>query len=83
MMRTLLPRSLYGRLLVTALLATLAALAFAAFAIGAVLDRFVMHGLDERLDAQIAVLAQALRPDGSVDRGRLVLAAPYDDPRGG
>ncbi|MBP2275262.1 sensor histidine kinase [Sphingomonas echinoides] len=83
MMRTLLPRSLYGRLLVTALLATLAALAFAAFAIGAVLDRFVMHGLDQRLDAQIAVLAQAIRPDGSVERGRLVLAAPYDDPHGG
>lgn len=83
MMRTLLPRSLYGRLLVTALFATLAALAFAALSIGAVLDRFVMHGLDERLDAQIAVLAQAIRPDGSVDRARLVLAAPYDDPHGG
>ncbi|MFA6123857.1 sensor histidine kinase [Sphingomonas sp.] len=82
-MRTLLPRSLYGRLLVTALLATLAALAFAALSIGAVLDRFVMHGLDQRLDAQIAVLAQAVRPDGSVDRARLVLAAPYDDPQGG
>lgn len=76
---TLLPRSLYGRLLVTALLTTLAALAFAALTIGAVLDRFVMRGLDERLDAQIAILAQAVRPDGSVDRGRIVLAAPYDD----
>lgn len=80
---TLLPRSLYGRLLVTALLATLAALAFAAFAIGAVLERFVMHGLDERLDSQIAILEQAVRPDGSIDRGRLVLAAPYDDPANG
>ena len=80
---TLLPRSLYGRLLATALVATLAALAFAAFAIGAVLDRFVMRGLDDRLDAQIAVLAQAVRPDGRVERSRLVLAAPYDDPRGG
>ena len=82
-MRTLLPRSLYGRLLVTALLATLAALAFAAITIGAVLDRFVMRGLDDRLDAQIAVLAQAVRPDGQIDRSRLILAAPYDDPRGG
>jgi signal transduction histidine kinase len=80
---TLLPRSLYGRLLVTALLTTLAALAFAAFAIGAVLDRFVMHGLDERLDAQIAILAQAVRPDGSVDRNRVILAAPYDDAANG
>jgi len=80
---TLLPRSLYGRLLVTALVATLAALAFAALTIGAVLDRFVMHGLDERLDAQIAILAQAVRPDGKVDRTRLILAAPYDDPANG
>lgn len=80
---TLLPRSLYGRLLVTALVATLAALAFAAVTIGAVLDRFVMRGLDDRLDAQIAVLAQAVRPDGAIDRSRLILAAPYDDPRGG
>ncbi|WP_457348747.1 ATP-binding protein [Sphingomonas sp. UYP23] len=80
---TLLPRSLYGRLLVTALVATLAALAFAAVTIGAVLDRFVMHGLDERLDAQIAVLEQAVRPDGTIDRARLVLAAPYADAAGG
>jgi signal transduction histidine kinase len=78
MIRKLLPRSLYGRLLATALLATLAALAFAAVTIGAVLDHFVMRGLDDRLDAQIAVLAQAVRPDGAVDRSRLVLAAPYD-----
>ena len=80
---TLLPRSLYGRLLVTALVATLAALAFAALTIGAVLDRFVMRGLDDRLDAQIAVLAQAVRADGSIDRARLVLAEPYDDRRSG
>ena len=79
----LLPRSLYGRLLATALIATLAALAFAALTIGAVLDRFVMRGLDDRLDAQIAVLAEAVRPDGSIDRSRLILAAPYDDPHGG
>lgn len=80
---TLLPRSLYGRLLVTALIATLAALAFAAVTIGAVLDRFVVQGLDDRLDAQIAVLEQAVRPDGTIDRARLVLAAPYDNPAGG
>nr|WP_277923338.1 HAMP domain-containing sensor histidine kinase [Sphingomonas sp. CARO-RG-8B-R24-01] len=80
---TLLPRSLYGRLLVTALVATLAALAFAALTIGAVLDRFVMQGLDDRLDSQIAILAQAVGPDGRIDRSRLILAAPYDDPANG
>ncbi|MEG3177441.1 ATP-binding protein [Sphingomonas sp. RB3P16] len=80
---TLLPRSLYGRLLATALVATLVALAFAAVTIGAVLDRFVTRGLDDQLDAQIAVLAQAVQSDGTVDRSRLILAAPYDDPAGG
>ncbi len=82
-MRRFLPRSLYGRLLATALVATLAALVFAGVTIGAVLDRFVMRGLDDRLDGQIAVLAQAVRPSGVIDRSRLVLAAPYDDPRSG
>ncbi|QNQ08097.1 sensor histidine kinase [Sphingomonas alpina] len=74
----LMPKSLYGRLLATALLATLAALAFAAVAIGAVLERFVMHGLDQQLDAQIAILATAIGPDGAIDRGRISLAPPYD-----
>lgn len=79
----LLPRSLYGRLLLLSGVATLAALAFAAFAIGAVLERFVVSGLDDRLDAQIALLATAVRPDGSIDPARATLAAPYDDPRSG
>jgi signal transduction histidine kinase len=79
----LLPRSLYGRLLLLSGIATLAALAFAAFAIGAVLERFVVSGLDDRLDAQIALLATAVRPDGSIDPARATLTAPYDDPRSG
>lgn len=74
----LIPRSLYGRLLAAAAVATLAALAFAGLAIGAVLERFVMQGLDQRLDAQIALLATAVRPDGSIDRARIVSPAPYD-----
>lgn len=79
----LMPRSLHGRLLLLSGIATLGALAFAAFAIGAVLERFVMAGLDDRLDAQIAALATAVKPDGSIDPARAVLAAPYDDPRSG
>ena len=74
----LIPRSLYGRLLAAALVATLAALAFAGLAIGAVLERFVMQGLDQRLDAQIALLQTAVRPDGSIDRARILSPAPYD-----
>jgi signal transduction histidine kinase len=69
----LVPRSLYGRLLLASIVATAAALALAALAIGAVLERFVTQGLDQRLDAQIAVLAAAVRPDGSIDRSRIVV----------
>jgi len=79
----LIPRSLYGRLLATALVATLAALAFAGLAIGAVLEHFVMDGLDQRLDAQIALLATAVGPDGSIDRARIVSPAPYGQPGSG
>jgi len=74
----LIPRSLYGRLLAAAAVATLAALAFAGLAIGAVLEHFVMQGLDQRLDAQIVLLETAVRPDGSIDRARIVSPMPYD-----
>ena len=77
------PRSLFGRLLGTAIVALLVALAFSAVAIGHVLERFVMHGLDERLDAQIALVARAVRPDGGLDRGRLVDVPPFDAPGSG
>lgn len=73
------PRSLRGRLMALSAVATLAALAFAGLAIGAVLERFVMQGLDQRLDAQIALLARAVAPDGRVDRAKIVSPAPYDE----
>lgn len=74
----LLPRSLFGRLLVTAGVAILVALAFAAFTIGHVLERFVTHGLDDRLDAQIAVVGRAIGPDGRLDSGRAIDVPPFD-----
>ena len=77
------PRSLFGRLLGTAIVAILAALVFAAFAIGNVLERFVMQGLDERLDGQIAVVARAVRADGDLDRTRAVDLPPFDQPGSG
>lgn len=73
------PRSLRGRLMALSAVATLAALVFAAFAIGAVLERFLMQGLDQRLDGQIALLARGVGPDGSVDRVKIVSPAPYDE----
>lgn len=88
------PRSLSGRLLGIATLTTIAALAFAAFTIGHVLERFVIHGLDQQLDAEIGMLANAVRPDGTLDRARIVDLPAFaargsgwgwraDGPRGG
>ncbi|WP_288936471.1 HAMP domain-containing sensor histidine kinase [uncultured Sphingomonas sp.] len=64
--------SLHARLLLVAGVSGLAALAFAAFAIGGVLERFVMQGLDERLDAQVTVLARAIDAQGRLDPARVV-----------
>lgn len=79
----LLPRSLFARLLGIATLTTIAALAFAAFAIGHVLERFVIHGLDQQLDAQIGVLARAVRPDGTLDQARVINLPAFDEPGSG
>lgn len=64
---TLLPRSLYGRLLALSALLTALALIVAAFAIGHVLDRFVTETLDERLADTLSTLSGAVRKDGSLD----------------
>ena len=64
--------SLRGRLLLIAAASTLAALLFAGFAIGHVLERVVMRGLDERLDTQVRILARAVRPDGTLDTARAI-----------
>ena len=74
----LLPKSLTGRLVVTAVAAIVAALILAAFAIGHVLERFVMRGLDDRLDAQIALVANAVRTDGSFDDRSRIDVPPFD-----
>jgi signal transduction histidine kinase len=79
----LLPKSLTGRLLVTAGVAIIVALLFAALAIGHVLERFVMHGLDERLDAQIAVVARSVKPDGAVEPALATDLPPFDQPGSG
>jgi signal transduction histidine kinase len=78
-----LPRSLFGRLFATSMVALLAVLAFAALAIGNVLERIVVANLDARLDAQIAALAPAVRPDGTVDAAKLVSPPPFDGTAGG
>ncbi|MDF0486548.1 HAMP domain-containing sensor histidine kinase [Sphingomonas sp. H39-1-10] len=79
----LLPRSLAGRLLATAAVTILIALALAAAAIGHVLERFVMSGLDDRLDAQIAIVARAVGPDGTLDPAKAIDLPPFDQPGSG
>ncbi len=67
----LIPRSIHGRMLGLSLLATLAALLVAGAAIAGVLQRFVTQGLDQRLDAELSLLAGAVDGDGRIDRVRL------------
>lgn len=73
------PQSLFGRLLAIAGLSTVVALVFAGVTIGHVLERFVMRGLDDRLDAQIAVIARAVRPDGTLDTARAIDLPGFDE----
>jgi len=75
-----LPRSLAGRLLAVSTVTTVAALVFAAFAIGHVLERFVIRGLDQQLDAKVAMLSRALDRDGMLDRERIVDLPAFDEP---
>lgn len=83
--RALAPRSLAGRLMLGAAAMTLAALVVAGAAIGLILNRFVVQQLEQRLDAQMATVVDALERDGD---GRLRLARsvdgpPFDRPRSG
>ena len=77
------PRSLFGRLFGIAIVTTVAALAFAALAIGHVLERFVTRGLDQQLDAQVNVLARAVRKDGTLDQTRAISLPAFEDPGSG
>lgn len=79
----LVPKSLFGRLLVSAGLFILIALVVAGVSIGRVLERFVMQGLDKRLDSQIVLLSRAIGPDGTLDKTRVVDVPPFDRPGSG
>jgi signal transduction histidine kinase len=58
-------------MLALSMLAALVALAIAGASIARVLEGFVTQGLDQRLDAELSLLAGAVRADGSIDRERL------------
>lgn len=80
---TIVPRSLFGRLLALSTLTTLAALLFAGVGIGHVLERFVIRGLDQQLDAQLSMLARAVRPNGTLDPKRVVDLPVFTEAGGG
>jgi signal transduction histidine kinase len=44
-----------------------------------VLERFVTQGLDQQLDAQVAVLARAVTPDGGLDRSRVTSLPVFEE----
>lgn len=58
-------------MLLVAALATGAALVLAGAAMAVLLGRFVVEGLDRRLDAEVTLLASTVDADGRVDRARL------------
>lgn len=58
-------------MLLVSSVATLVALAVAGAVIAGLLGRFVIEGLDHRLDAEVALLASTVDGDGRVDRVRL------------
>ncbi|GGB31479.1 histidine kinase [Sphingomonas metalli] len=60
--------SLYGRMLALSAAATLIALGLAGWTMSGVLERFVIEGLDRRLDSQIAILSGSVDAAGHVDR---------------
>ena len=71
------PRSIRGRLFLAALVFTGLALALAAVSVGNVFERMARRGLNDRLDGQIALLSQAVRPNGTLDRAELNRIGPF------
>jgi signal transduction histidine kinase len=64
-------QSLHARMLALSIGATLVALVLAGWAITTVLERFVIGGLDQRLDAEVTLLASTVDANGQIDRTRL------------
>ncbi|MBN8839909.1 MAG: ATP-binding protein [Sphingomonadales bacterium] len=67
--------SLRARMLALSGMAILAALAIGTWLIAGILTHFVTEGLDQRLDAQLAMMATAVHADGSVDRAKIAQRA--------
>jgi signal transduction histidine kinase len=77
------PRSIRGRLILASMVFTALALLIAAISVSNLVDRFARRNLNERLDGQVALLAQTVRPDGTLDPVRLAQIGPFTRHRGG
>jgi signal transduction histidine kinase len=73
----LVPTSIRGRLFLLSLASTVLAVLLASLLISDNQDRFIRRGLDDRLDAQIALLSRSIRPDGTIDRKLLGEIGPF------
>ena len=83
-MTRLVPKSIAGRLALSAAIMISVALIVSAIAIGLVLERFIRDQIDQRLDAQIASISSALTAeDGTLRLGANVDSAPFDRPFSG
>ncbi|GBQ92635.1 signal transduction histidine kinase [Acetobacter nitrogenifigens DSM 23921 = NBRC 105050] len=78
-----LPRSLTGRLLVTTCVTLLVGFGLSSIIIGHELGWLVLHDMDERLDAQIEILASSVDANGTLDPGFHVDAPPFNRPGSG
>lgn len=79
----LLPRSIRARLLMAGVALTGVALLLAALLIREGVYDLVRRSLNERLDAQIALLLRSVRADGSVDGAMLTELGPFTQHRRG
>ncbi|MEE4454639.1 HAMP domain-containing sensor histidine kinase [Novosphingobium resinovorum] len=79
----LLPRSIRSRLLIAGIVLTGAALLLASLMIHHGIYDLVRRSLNERLDAQIALLLRSVRADGTVDGAMLGDLGPFTQHRRG
>jgi signal transduction histidine kinase len=69
--------SIRGRLLLSGAIFTVLAMVVAGLTVRPVLDHFVRRNLDSSLETQLTLLTRAVRPDGSLDAGRIDEVGPF------
>lgn len=75
--------SIRGRLLLIGAVFIVAAIVVAGFTVAASIDRFARRSVDATLEAQLALMARAVGPDGKVVRERIGAVGPFARPGAG